>query len=189
MADKSADNVLNGIAAAKTSRTLSRLVTGLGIPHVGLVAARAIAARFRSLSGLLEVADEPELVREELAKIHGIGPMIADSAASYLADADNRKVLHQLIELGVQADEPEAEIAEGALAGSSFCVTGTLSQPRDDIHAAIRAAGGEVHDRVGKNTTYLVAGENVGKSKLTAAEKRGTKVIDEAELTAMIGSG
>ena len=57
------------------------------------------------------------------------------------------------------------------------------------MHAAIRAAGGEVHDRVGKGTTYLVAGDKVGKSKLTAAEKRGTKVIDEAGLEKLIADG
>jgi DNA ligase (NAD+) len=188
MADKSADNVMAAIEEARTKRTLSRLVTGLGIPHVGTVAARAIAERFRTLPALIEVADKPEHVREELAKIRGVGPTIADSAATFLADEDTRQVLHRMIDLGVVADEPELPPAEGPLVGSSFCVTGTLSQPREAIHAAIRNAGGEIHNSVGKNTTYLVAGANVGKSKLTAAEKRGTKVIDEAELARMIGT-
>ena len=107
MANKSADNVMTAIEQARTGRTLTRLLTGLGIPHVGSVAARAIAERFRTLPGLIEVADKPEHVREELAKIRGIGPTIADSAASYLADADTRKLLHRLLELGVHADEPE----------------------------------------------------------------------------------
>jgi DNA ligase (NAD+) len=186
MADKSADNVLASIEEVKTGRTLSRLLTGLGIPHVGNVAARVLAERYRNLEGLIAAAADPDRVREDLSQSRGIGPTIADSAARYLADDDNRAVLRKLLELGVRADEPEAIVATGPLAGSTFCVTGTLSRPRDAIHTAVRAAGGEVHDRVGKGTTYLVAGENVGKSKLSAAEKRGTKVIDEATLEAMI---
>ena len=189
MADKSADNVLASIEEAKTGRTLARLLTGLGIPHVGNVAARVLAERYRSLEGLIAAAADPDRVREELSQSRGIGPTIADSAARYLADEDNRAVLRKLLALGVRADEPEAVVAVGPLAGMSFCVTGTLSRPRDAIHTAIRAAGGEIHERVGKGTTYLVAGENVGKSKLSAAEKRGTKVIDEAALATMIAAG
>ena len=68
----------------------------------------------------------------------------------------------------------------------SFCVTGVLSRKREDVHAAIRAAGGTVNDGVKKGTTYLVAGEKVGKSKLDAAKKHGTSVIDEAALFRMI---
>jgi DNA ligase (NAD+) len=180
MADKSADNVLESIEGAKRGRTLSRLLTGLGIPLVGMVAARVVAERYRTLPRLLEIA--PEQLREELGGSRGIGPKIADSVARYFADEDNRAVLRKLLELGVEVEEPAPVVGSGPLAGSSFCVTGTLTRPREEIHAAIRAAGGEVHANVGKGTTYLVAGDKVGKSKLTAAEKRGTKVIDEAAL-------
>ncbi|HEY6460639.1 MAG TPA: BRCT domain-containing protein, partial [Polyangiaceae bacterium] len=67
-----------------------------------------------------------------------------------------------------------------------FCVTGVLSRKREDVHADIRAAGGEVHDSVKKNTTYLVAGDKTGKSKLDQAKKFGTKVLTEKELEALI---
>ena len=77
--------------------------------------------------------------------------------------------------------------ATGPLTGASFCVTGVLSRKREDVHAAIRAAGGVVHDSVKKGTTYLVAGDKVGKSKLDAAKKHGATIIDEAELERMIG--
>ena len=70
--------------------------------------------------------------------------------------------------------------------GLSFCVTGVLSKKREDVHAAIRSAGGEVHDKVKKGTSYLVVGEKVGKAKLDAATKRGAKLINESELEAMI---
>jgi DNA ligase (NAD+) len=71
----------------------------------------------------------------------------------------------------------------------SFCVTGVLSRKREVVHADIRAAGGEVHDSVKKNTAYLVSGEKTGKSKLDQAKKYGTKVIGETELYEMLAPG
>ena len=85
---------------------------------------------------------------------------------------------------------PRAQsVAAGPLSGSSFCVTGVLSRKREDVHAAIRAAGGEVHDQVKQGTSYLVAGEKVGKTKLETARQRGTQVISEADLEAMLAPG
>ena len=187
MADKSVDNVLAAIAEARTGRTFARLLTGLGIPLVGNVAAGAIAERFPDLPALLAI--EPAAFAETLGEVHGIGPKIADSMARWLGDADNRALLEKLRELGVSSTAPPAAITDGPLSGSSFCVTGTLSEPREQVHALIRAAGGVIHERVGKGTTYLVAGDKVGASKLEAAEKRGTKVICEPELRALLAGG
>jgi DNA ligase (NAD+) len=184
MADKSVDNVIDAIESARTGRSFVQLLTGLGVPLVGGVAARLIAERYRTLPELL--AREPAQVEAELAQVRGIGPKIAASVARFLSDADNRRTLEKLLALGVQLAEPERPVATGPLSGAAFCVTGTLARPREEIHGAIRAAGGEVHERVGKGTTYLVAGDKVGKTKLTAAEKRGTKVIREDELARMI---
>lgn len=188
MAEKSVDNLLASIDTARTGRTLSRLLAGLGIPLVGTIAARVIAARYRTLRALLDTP--PHALREALGEIHGIGPKIADSVAAFFADAAQRDVAEKLLTHGVVAEEPEEEIsaATGPLTGSSFCVTGTLSKPRGDIHALIRAHGGAVHDRVKEGTTYLVTGEKVGASKRTAAEKFGAKVIDEAGLMALVQS-
>jgi DNA ligase (NAD+) len=188
MAEKSVDNVIEGIEQARTGRTLVQLLTGLGIPLVGAVAARLIAERYRNLPELL--AREPAQVEAELANIRGIGPKIAESVARFLADAESRRTLGKLLALGVQLAEPEPRSAAttGPLSGAAFCVTGTLSKPREQIHAAIQAAGGEVHERVGKGTTYLVAGDKVGKTKLAAAEKRGAKVISEDELERLLVS-
>ncbi|HTA93165.1 MAG TPA: BRCT domain-containing protein, partial [Polyangiaceae bacterium] len=74
----------------------------------------------------------------------------------------------------------------GPLSGASFCVTGVLSRKREDVHAAIRAAGGQVLDKVKKGTTYLVVGEKVGKAKTDSAKKFGAQVIDEATLERLI---
>jgi len=187
MGEKSVDNLLESVARARKSRTLAQLLSGLGIPLVGAVAARVIAERYGSVPALLATA--PEQLEQELAAIRGIGPKIASSVASFFADRDARAMLERLLELGVEVSQPApaAPVTGGALAGKSFCVTGTLSQPREEIHALIRAAGGEIHDSVRKGTSYLVAGDKVGQSKLTAAEKRGTKVLSEAELRALLG--
>ena len=139
-------------------------------------------------TGLLAqtAADEPEALREALNALHGIGPKMAESVASYFAQPHTRQVVDALLALDVKAEQPVEVARSGPLSGMSFCVTGTLSQPRAQIHARIREHGGEVHDAVRQNTRYLVAGERVGASKLRAAEKRGAEIIDEAKLTALI---
>jgi DNA ligase (NAD+) len=96
-------------------------------------------------------------------------------------------LMEKLLKLGVGRPQPKhAVAANGPLTGSSFCVTGVLSRQRGEVHDDIRANGGEVHDSVKKTTTYLVAGDKTGKSKLDQAKKLGTKVIDEKALYAMM---
>lgn len=185
MGKKSAENVVQAIAASK-ERTLDRLITGLGIEHVGQVAARQLAEAAGSLEHLL--AWRPEEAHERVDAIVGFGPKMADAVVAYLSDPTARDLLERLRERGVSRPQPLPEVAAtGPLTGASFCVTGVLSRKREDVHAEIRAAGGVVHDSVKKGTTYLVAGDKVGKSKLDAAKKYGAKVIDEAELERMIG--
>jgi DNA ligase (NAD+) len=184
MGKKSADNVVAAIAASK-ERTLDRLLTGVGIEHVGQVAAKQLAEAAVSLETLLAWT-EPE-TRETVAAIAGFGPKMVESVVRFLADPEQRALLEKLRERGVSRPQPVAQTAaEGPLSGASFCVTGVLSRKREDVHAAIRAAGGTVHDSVKKGTTYLVAGEKVGKSKLDAAKKHGAKIIDEPALELLI---
>ncbi len=182
MAKKSA---LNLIAAIDKSRgkTLDRLITGLGIPLVGEVAAVQLASRYGSLSGFYQAI--PAVQREELAAIHGIGDKMADSVASSLEDERFMGVVKRLLDLGV---DPVArgESEKGSLTGMSFCLTGKLFEPRARIQERIRAAGGEVHSAVKKGTGYLVTGEKVGKSKIEKARAAGTEVIDEETLMGMI---
>jgi DNA ligase (NAD+) len=184
MGKKSAENVLTSIAGSK-ERTLDRLLTGLGIEHVGQVAARQLAESVGSLDALLALG-EAELV-ERVSAIAGFGPKLVESVRAYLGDPQSRALLERLRALGVSRPMPlAAPAAEGPLTGSSFCVTGVLSRRREDVHADIRAHGGEIHDKIKQGTTYLVTGEKVGKAKLDAAKKFGTKVLTEAELVAML---
>jgi DNA ligase (NAD+) len=187
MGKKSAENVARSIAASR-ERTLDRLLTGIGIDHVGQVAARQLAEAAGSLTDLL--AWSREEVTRHVASISGFGPKMVDSVAGFLFDAESRSLLEKLAAHGVSRPQPRAEVAsDGPLKDLTFCVTGVLSRKREDVHGAIRAAGGTVHDSVKTDTNYLVIGEKVGKSKLDAAKKRGAKVIDEKALDAMIFGG
>lgn len=186
MGEKSVDNLIKAIEQARTGRTFQQLLTGLGIPLVGSVAAGLLAQKYRSLDTLLKVPGDE--LRETLGEMYGIGPKIAESVAAFFSDQKVRTLLDKLIALGVRtaAIEPPKVAKLGPLQGLSFCITGVLSKPRREIEQMIGLAAGEIHDRVKKGTTYLVAGEKVGASKLNTAKKHGTKVISEAELNTLV---
>jgi DNA ligase (NAD+) len=179
--EKKANNLLQGIRAARETATLERLLTGIGIPLVGGVAARSIAGQYPSLSAMLN--HMPEVLRNTLEGIDGVGPKIAASVAAFFGDERRRQVLQRLVELGLDP-APGAPSAEGerVLAGKTFVLTGTLSRPRPEIKREIEAAGGKVTGSVSGSTDYLVAGEKVGQSKRKAAEKHGVTLLTEAEL-------
>jgi DNA ligase (NAD+) len=183
MAQKSAANLVRSIVKAR-GQSLDRLLGGLGITLVGEVAAGMLAQRYGSLSDFF--ARSPEVERMELAKIHGIGSKIAESVAASLKDEHFVGVLKKFLELGI---DPVARLetgSPGALQGKSFCVTGKLGRPRNEIHESIKQAGGEIHSAVKKGTTYLVTGNAVGQTKIKQAQAKGTLVIDEAGLGSML---
>jgi DNA ligase (NAD+) len=183
MAEKSARNLVAAIEQSR-ARSLDRLVFGLGIPLVGEVAAAKIAERFGTLLGM--AAADPAVEREALSEVRGIGPKIAQSVAEALGDERFMAVVRRLLDLGLDPAAKPAAPSTGPLAGRSFCVTGTLSRPRAQVHEEIRAAGGEVHDGVRKGTTYLVTGDKVGKAKIDKARAQGVLVIDEAGLERLL---
>jgi len=184
MAKKSAENVVQSIDKSR-EQPLERLITGLGMEHVGQVAARQLAEAAESLENLLSWGTDHVL--ELVANISGFGPKMVDSVKRWLENADNRALLEKFARLQVSRPQPKARAAAtGPLSGASLCVTGVLSRKREDVHDAIRAAGGEVHDKVKKGTTYLVIGEKVGKAKTDSAKKFGARVIDEPTLERLI---
>jgi DNA ligase (NAD+) len=160
-------------------------LTGLGIEHIGQVAALQLAEEIGSLEEPLALA--PLELAERAQGIAGFGPKMVESVCQYLAERRSRELLERLSALKVSRPRPKrAALVGGALSSLSFCVTGVLSKKREDVHADIRNAGGTVHDKVKSGTDYLVAGEKVGKAKLAAAKKQGAKVIDEAGLSALL---
>ncbi|HEX2462991.1 MAG TPA: NAD-dependent DNA ligase LigA [Thermoanaerobaculia bacterium] len=184
LAEKSAQNLVDAIASSKRDVTLGRLLGALGIPGVGRALATELAAHFGSLDAL-EAASE-----ETLLEMEGIGPTLATGIHAWFADEHNRDLLGKLRERAV-APKPEARAAAaatGPLAGKSLVVTGTLeTMSREDAEEAIRAAGGRATGGVSKSTDYLVAGASPGASKMKAAAKHGTKVIEENELLGLLG--
>lgn len=188
MGQKSAQNLIDAIAASKT-RPLERLITGFGIDLIGQVAARQLAEVAGTLQKMLSWTEAE--ARAELAAVSGFGPKMIDSLWETLGDPHQRAVLDKLVARQVSTPQPRAAAATaGPLLGKSFCVTGVLSRRREDVHADILAAGGVVHDKVKKGTMYLVAGDKVGQSKRDSAQKFGVEVIDEARLTQMLsGAG
>jgi len=186
MARKSAENLIAALDRARTQMILSRLLIGLGIPHVGTVAARAIAQRFQSFAALCDASTEER--RATLSAIDGVGPVIADALESYFAQASNARLLDRLRERGISPVEPVARVAtSGPLAGKRVCVTGKLSRPRSDFQQDIEAAGGHFVTSVGKNTDILITGADVGKTKLDAARKLGTRIVDEKDFAQLVG--
>jgi len=187
MAEKSAQNVIDSIARSR-SRTLDRLLCGLGIPQVGQVAARQLAEEAGTLAELLQWDEAAQ--RDKVGSIRGFGPKMVDCVVAFLADPEQRRVMQKLLDHQVGAPQPRHEVAtDGPLVGLSFCVTGVLSRKREDVHADLRSAGAAVYDSVKKGTTYLVAGEKTGKAKLDQARKFGARVIDESELAILLGGG
>ncbi len=183
--EQSARNLVEAIQASKESATLARVVTGLGIPLVGKVAAKAIARRMGSLEALVDTA--PESIEDMLTEIDGVGDKIARSVREFFAEEHNRRVVTRLLDLGLspKCESPSEE--QGPLSGKTFCINGTLSRPRTDVAAAIEAAGGKVVNSVSGRTDYLVVGEAPGASKTRKADRLGVPRITEAELDAMIG--
>jgi DNA ligase (NAD+) len=187
-AAQSANNLIAAIATARQQATFSRLLAALGIPHVGGVIARPIARRFGTLSALRAAAagKDSEVFVAELCEIDGVGDTIARTVDRFLRDPHVAGVLDKLIARGLDPAEPSVAATDGPLAGKTFVVTGTLSEPRADVQRKIEAAGGKVAGSVTKKTSYLVAGADTGKTKLEAAHKHGVTVISEDELAKLL---
>ncbi len=187
-AEKRASKMIAGIARAKETVTLARLLAALGIPNVGSVTARALADRFRSLAALLAVLDGEhgrQALRDQLLEIEGYGETIADSVVDFFADPSVRRVVDKLRAHGVDPVEPERPKG-GPLTGMTFVVTGTLTRPRPEVIRAIEEAGGKIAGSVSKKTTYLLAGADTGAAKTSAATKHGVKIIAEGDLAALL---
>ena len=182
MAEKSARNVLDGIEASKKA-DLWRLIFGLGILHVGAGSARALAGHFGSL-GTIEKATE-----ENLCAVRDIGEVVAKSIVTWFGREENRELLRRLREAGINTKAHQRVVRTGGakLENKTFVLTGTLSEPRENIKERIIAAGGKVSSSVSKKTDYVVAGDNAG-SKLDDAQRLGVKVLNEKEFAELAES-
>jgi len=175
MGEKSADNLLAGIATSK-DRGLARLLAGLGILHVGNRTAQVVAEHCGTLDKLRAAT------LEEIDAIPGLGDVVAKSLHDFLHSDAGQKTLDDLVALGLKTIEPkQVHAGPQPFAGKSIVVTGTLEKfSRSEIKNLIEKLGGKATDSVSKTTAFVVAGADAG-SKLDKAKKLGVEVIDEAE--------
>lgn len=176
--EKSAMNIYTSIQDSKT-KPLNRLLTALGIRHVGKETADILSGEFATLDDIKN-ADV-----ERLANIEGIGGIIAQSIYDFFHEERNVKMIEELKELGVN---PVSKVKPKSdkLAGKTFVLTGTLqNMTRDEASAIIKSHGGKTSSSVSKKTSYVLAGENAG-SKLDKAQNLGVIILTEDDFLEMI---
>jgi DNA ligase (NAD+) len=181
----SADKLVAAIDESR-HRPLPRLLTALGIKHLGPAAAQILATRFGTLDAVMGAS------AEALAAAEGIGPKIAESISTWFALESNRAFVEKLRAAGVDfgvAPEPVDEQPQ-VLAGKAVVVSGTLANySRDEASAAIVARGGTSPGSVSAKTYALVVGDNPGASKVKKAEQVGVAILDEAAFERLLDTG
>jgi DNA ligase (NAD+) len=181
-AEKSADNLIASINERRTV-TLPRFIVGLSIPNVGEETAEDVAEHFGSLSKVQQAS------LSELEQIEGVGEVVAQSVYNWFRDADNKKLVQDLLkQITLHFENPEGSSREkvGKLRGKTFVLTGTLpTLSRDEAKKLIKQNGGDVSSSVSSKTNYVLAGSEAG-SKLKQAQKLGVKIINETDLKKML---
>ena len=179
-AEISAARAFESIQRSK-EQPFSRVLFGLNIPKVGWVIARSLAVHFRTVDALADAT------LEQLEEVEGIGPERAELIAEWFGDPENRALVEELRELGLQLALAEADQPpEGRLTGSQYVITGTLEGwTREEAKAALEALGAKVSDSVSKKTTGVVVGESPG-SKAQKAAKLGVPVLAEADFRKLL---
>jgi len=182
MGDKSVANLLGAIERSK-QQPLWRLLFGLGILHVGVSAARALAEHFPDLDALMAATGE------ELQRIPDVGDVVGKSIAQFFREPGNREMIKKLRKAGLRlSSEPKAVAPnDSKIKGTTWVLTGTLSKPREEIAEEIVRHGGKVSGSVSKKTSFVLAGEEAG-SKLAKAKKLGIQIVEEAEFRKLLTS-
>lgn len=175
---KSIDNYLKAIESSKQQAPW-RLVFGLGILHVGAGGARKLLEHFGSIDAIASASIE------DLTQCPDIGAIVAPSIHVWFREEHNVTLLNRLRSAGLNFAQRTVTAASDKLNGTTWVITGTLSEDRETIADTIRANGGKVSGSVSGKTTYLLAGEDAG-SKLDKATKLGVKIVTEAEFRAML---
>jgi DNA ligase (NAD+) len=182
MGDKSVANLLGAIERSK-QQPLWRLLFGLGILHVGVSAARALAEHFRDLDALMAATGE------ELQRIPDVGEVVGKSIAQFFREPGNREMIEKLRTAGLRLSSEPKVVApnDSKIKGTTWVLTGTLSKPREEIAEEIVRHGGKVSGSVSKKTSFVLAGEEAG-SKLAKAKKLGIQIVEESQLRKLLAS-
>lgn len=182
MGDKSAENIVKGIAQSKKV-PFERALFALGIRFVGETVAKKIAKSFTDIEEL-ENAD-----LERLINIDEIGEKIAQSIISYFANPLNRELIERLKVAGLQFNRKEEDLSgyTDKLAGQSIVISGVFTHhSRDEYKDLIEKNGGKNVGSISAKTSFILAGENMGPAKLEKAQKLGVQIVSEDEFLALI---
>ncbi|MEE3226403.1 MAG: helix-hairpin-helix domain-containing protein, partial [Bacteroidota bacterium] len=182
MAEKSADNLINGIEASKQV-PFERVLFGLGIRYVGETVARKLAKQFKNIDALAAATEETLIAVDE------IGNRIAQSVVAFFSDAYAQELIDRLKAYGLQL-ELDAAVLENQtekLKGQTFVISGVFSKvSRTELKKMIEDNGGKASGSISSKTNYLVAGENMGPSKLQKAESLNVPIISEDDFLEML---
>jgi len=183
IAEKSSDNIIKAIQNSK-NRPLPNLIYALGIRHVGKYAAQLLAGNINNL------LDLENYTVEDLVKIEGIGPIIAESIVLFFQKKENREIIRKLQKAGVNLSSEKRKVTEQLpLEGLQFVLTGTLENfTREEAQEKIESLGGRVTSTVTKKTDFLVLGRDPGQ-KYQKAKELDIKVISEDDFIKMIEGG
>jgi len=176
--EKSAQNLIDSIKKSK-NQSLSRLIYGLGIRHVGKYAAQILASKYNSIDELSKASVE------ELKKIHGLGDKTAEAIGTFFATEENIELIKKLKDIGVKTEET-LKVEDMPLKGKKFIFTGGLqSMSRPDASELVKQKGGIVSSSISKDVDYVVVGDKPG-SKFDKAKKLGLTIIDEEKFKKLI---
>lgn len=179
MGSKSAHNLLKAIEDSK-KRPLSRLITALGIRHIGAKSAKVLTRYYNHIDDFFKVAEE------DLTVIPDIGVKMAESIVSFFTEPRNRESIENLKNLGLNVHEEKSSSGAALLSGKTFVLTGALSSlSRSQASELIENMGGKVSSSVSKKTDYVVAGEDPG-SKYDKAVQLGLTILNEDEFTKLM---
>lgn len=182
MAEKSAQNLVDGIEASKQV-PFERVLYAIGIRHVGETTAKKIAKKVKSLDVLINAT------KEELLSIDEVGEIIAESISIFFADEKNREIITRLKNAGLKFELSEEQQLAGSdkLKGLTFVISGVFNRhSRDQLKEMIEFHGGKNSGSISGKTSYLLAGDNMGPEKLKKAQSLGVKIISEDDFIAMI---
>ena len=176
---KFAQNLIDAIEKSKEN-DLSKLITALGIRHVGVKASKTLARKYKNIDNLMNAK------YEELSEINDIGPIVANSIASFFEESQTRDLIQRLKENNVNMESLEEEVQDKRFEGKTFVLTGSLEEfTRGQASDIIEKLGGKTSGTVSKKTDYVLAGSEAG-SKLTKAQNLGVQIITEEEFKEMV---
>ena len=182
-AQRGAQNLVDALTESKT-RPLPKLLTALGIKHLGPAAADSLATHFGTIDAIAAASSE------ELSAIDGVGTVIAESIATWFSAATNHKVIEKLRAAGVEFGRVEKSSEPQTLVGKAVVVTGSLENfSREGAEEAIKKRGGKSPGSVSAKTFAVVIGESPGASKLTKAEQLGIPMLDETGFEILLRTG